>query len=73
MYSYLKQVKMSFFFNKMKNRKTKQVLSGGLVPVGKRGVYKERVKELLPERNDVIQSWTGPSKTVSQTSLLSTS
>jgi hypothetical protein len=29
--SYLKQTKMSFFF---KNRKTKQVLLGGLVPVG---------------------------------------
>jgi hypothetical protein len=30
------------FFLKMKDRKVKQVLSGGLLPVG-RGGYKERV------------------------------
>jgi hypothetical protein len=29
LYSYLKQTKMSFFFYKTKNRKTKPVLSGG--------------------------------------------
>jgi hypothetical protein len=35
--SYLKQIKMpfSFSFTKSKNRRAKQVLSGGLVPVGR--------------------------------------
>jgi hypothetical protein len=31
--SYLKQTKMSFLFSKIENRRAKQVLSGGLVPV----------------------------------------
>jgi hypothetical protein len=34
LYIYLKQIKMSFFFYKTKNRRAEQVLSGGLVPVG---------------------------------------
>jgi hypothetical protein len=34
---------MSFFFIKTEDRKVKQVLSGGLVPVGEGREYKERV------------------------------
>jgi hypothetical protein len=34
LYSYLKQTKISFFFSKTETRKAKQVLAGGLVPVG---------------------------------------
>jgi hypothetical protein len=41
-YSYFKQTKMSFFLSRKENRETKQVLSGGMVPVGGGG-FKERV------------------------------
>jgi hypothetical protein len=34
LYSYLKQTKMSFIFTKTDNRRVKQVLLRGLVPVG---------------------------------------
>jgi hypothetical protein len=43
MYSYAKHTKMAFFFTKTEKRRTEQVLSEGLVPMGIGKIWGEGV------------------------------